>query len=110
NERFVTVVLCIRQRDRMIQDSGVNLTIAQGTIAAILGPAGAGKTFLLEQIAGFASADSGEVRILDVRVPRASADGSSRQRDQVAFVPRHVTLCGSLDLFDNVALGVAEDD
>ena len=43
--------------------NSVDLDVAQGDIAAIIGPNGAGKTTLFNAISGFASADSGTVRL-----------------------------------------------
>lgn len=47
---------------------GIDLTVAPGTVTAILGPSGSGKTTLLRALAGLDIPDSGVIRIADVSV------------------------------------------
>ena len=41
----------------------INLEIGEGEFAAVLGPSGCGKSTLLDLIAGFETADCGEIRV-----------------------------------------------
>ena len=50
--------------------AGIDLRIAQGEFFTMLGPSGSGKTTLLRIIAGFVSADSGQVRLNGTDVTR----------------------------------------
>lgn len=47
---------------------GIDLTVAPGTVTAILGPSGSGKTTLLRALAGLDIPDSGVIRIADASV------------------------------------------
>ena len=43
--------------------NNINISVKQGEFLTLLGPSGCGKTTLLRMIAGFGSADSGEILI-----------------------------------------------
>ncbi len=76
--------------------------------AALFGPSGAGKTTVLETIAGLRRPSSGEIRIGDRRL-FSSADGThvpARLR-QVGYVPQDVALFPHLDVQHNIAYGAA---
>ena len=47
---------------------GVSLEAAHGTLTALVGPDGAGKTTLIRLAAGLMSADGGELKILGIDV------------------------------------------
>ena len=47
---------------------GVSLQAEHGTLTALVGPDGAGKTTLIRLITGLMTADSGELKVLDVDV------------------------------------------
>ena len=64
-----------RRRDGALLLDGVSFSIAPGELVAIVGPSGAGKTSLLEVIAGIASPTSGAVRF----------DGADLRADRSAF-------------------------
>lgn len=53
---------------------GVDLAVARGTIHALLGVNGAGKTSTMEVVEGLAPASSGEVRVLGLHPVRDRAD------------------------------------
>ena len=58
NKRFGQTVVC----------DNLNLDIPAGELVALLGPSGCGKTTLLNIVAGFLTADAGDVSIEGVRV------------------------------------------
>lgn len=53
---------------RMVLNN-VNLNIEKGQIYGLIGPSGAGKTTLVKIIVGMEKADTGEVHVLDTKVP-----------------------------------------
>jgi zinc transport system ATP-binding protein len=74
---------------------GVNLTIPQGEMVALIGPNGSGKTTLLRALLGLQELDSGEVRLFGDRV-------SPKTLGRVGYVPQ------KLVLEKNFALSVRE--
>ena len=88
---------------------GVDLTVADGSITAVLGASGSGKTTLLRVLAGFEHADAGSVSIGGEVVD----DGSHWVRAQhrgVGYVPQEGALFPHLTVAANVAFGVARAD
>ena len=61
--------------------TGIDLTVADGELAAVIGPSGSGKSSLLRLVSGLERADSGEVRIGGEPV-----DVSQPWRNRVAMV------------------------
>lgn len=85
--------------------SGVDLRLAAGERAALVGPSGSGKSTLL-QVAGLLdSPDGGEVRIGGCDAGGASDRVRSRlRRDRVGFVYQFHHLLPELTALENVAL------
>jgi iron(III) transport system ATP-binding protein len=86
---------------------GIDLDIATGTVTAILGASGCGKTTLLRLIAGFDAPDAGTIDIGDTTV-----FGPGRwvppQRRRVGYVAQEGALFPHLTVADNIAFGLAE--
>jgi iron(III) transport system ATP-binding protein len=88
---------------------GVDLTVQAGTLTAILGASGVGKTTLLRVIAGFEFADAGSVTIDGTVVD----DGRRRmppQRRRIGYVPQDGALFPHLSVRGNVAFGLPRRD
>jgi len=85
--------------------TGVDLTIAAGSLTAILGPSGSGKTTLLRVLAGFDRPDAGTVRIGD-----QLADGPDAhlppERRRIGYVPQEGSLFPHLSVAANVGFGL----
>jgi iron(III) transport system ATP-binding protein len=84
---------------------GVDLEVGPGTLTAILGTSGVGKTTLLRLIAGFEFADRGSIAIDGTVVD----DGRRRippQRRRIGYVPQDGALFPHLTVRGNVAFGL----
>src|SRR2546428_569231 len=79
---------------------GVSLEAAHGTLTALVGPDGAGKTTLIRLAAGLMSADGGELKILGVDV---AADPQQVQ-DRVGYMPQKFGLYEDLSVQENLDL------
>jgi putative ABC transport system ATP-binding protein len=84
---------------------GINLSVAQGELVAVMGPSGCGKSTLLHILGGLDSPTSGEVYIDGERIDRMSeARRAVLRRRQVGFVFQAFNLIGNLNVLDNVEL------
>ena len=90
---------------------GVDLTIAEGTVTAILGPSGSGKSTLLRTINHLERPDTGYVRVHDEligvrphgdRLKEIGERALLRQRAQIGFVFQSFNLFPHLTILDNV--------
>jgi len=79
----------------------VNLKIAKGEYFVVLGPTGAGKTLLLELIAGFHKLDSGRIWIDNMDVTFLPPE-----KRGVGFVPQEYMLFPHMTVFENVEFGL----
>jgi len=83
----------------------VDLAVASGSVTAVLGPSGTGKTTLLRLIAGFERLDSGSIEIGG----RVMDDGRHAVRPQhrgVGYVPQDDALFPHLTVSGNVGFGL----
>ncbi|WP_279348567.1 spermidine/putrescine ABC transporter ATP-binding protein PotA [Vibrio paucivorans] len=79
----------------------LNLDVNHGEFLTILGPSGCGKTTVLRMIAGFESADSGQITLADQDVTQLPAE----QR-HVNTVFQSYALFPHMTVFENVAFGL----
>lgn len=90
--------------EHQVLDS-VNLEIQQGSITALLGPSGGGKTTLLRIVAGFERPAQGTVSINGIVVADAHTWVPPHDRG-VSIVPQEGALFPHLSVRDNVAFGL----
>lgn len=84
---------------------GVDLVVPSGSVTAVLGPSGGGKTTLLRIVAGFDVPDAGTVTIAGREV--ASARGAvAPERRRVGVVPQEGALFPHLSVAGNVGFGL----
>lgn len=88
----------------VLQD--LSLTVRRGSITAVLGPSGGGKTTLLRIIAGFTRPLSGTVSI-DGRLVTGDNVFVAPQDRNVGIVPQDGSLFPHLDVAGNVAFGLS---
>jgi sulfate transport system ATP-binding protein len=79
----------------------ISIDIASGSLTALLGPSGGGKSTLLRVIAGLEQPDTGTVVINGSDATRLSP-----QRRNVGFVFQHYAAFKHLSVFRNVAFGL----
>ncbi len=85
---------------------GVDLKVEAGTILALLGQSGCGKTTLLRLIAGFEPADSGHIT-LDGRVLEEPGRHVPAERRHIGYVPQEGTLFPHLTVAGNIGFGLS---
>lgn len=79
----------------------VSFAVPQGSYAVLMGPSGAGKTLLLETIAGFYPADEGKISVAGKDVTALPPD-----KRGVGFVYQDYSLFPHLSVEENVAYGL----
>ena len=84
---------------------GVDLTVAPGSITAVLGPSGSGKTTLLRVVAGFERARAGGV-VLAGRTIDGPGVHLPPERRGLGYVPQEGGLFPHLSVAANVAFGL----
>lgn len=84
---------------------GVDLTVAAGTLVAILGPSGSGKTTLLRLIAGFERADAGTIAFGD-ELLSGPALHLAPERRRIGYMAQEGALFPHLRVADNVLFGL----
>lgn len=87
---------------------GVNLRIRRGTIAAILGTSGTGKTTLLRLMGGSLHPARGRVEVCGRNVPDLDPDGLYELRRDMGMMFQRGGLFSDLSVFENVAFPIRE--
>ncbi len=89
--------------------AGVDLDVAPGEMFALFGPSGTGKSVLLKTTIGLVVPDRGDVEV-DGRSVYFGENGSlARVRRQVGYVFQHAALFDSMDVYQNVQMGLPPD-
>ena len=84
---------------------GIDLTVPEESVTAILGPSGCGKTTLLRLVAGFDGPDSGQI-LLGERLVSGNGSFVAPQHRAVGYVPQEGALFPHLDIADNITFGL----
>lgn len=88
---------------------GVDFQVETGQTVALLGPSGTGKSVLLKHIVGLLMPDSGDVIVDEMSVPRLRRRELSKLRQRVGYAFQMGALFDSLNVFENIRLGVSDD-
>jgi putative ABC transport system ATP-binding protein len=85
--------------------AGASATVAEGSVVALIGASGSGKSSLLYCLAGLLTPDTGEIRLDDVVLNNLSEDERSElRRKHFGFVFQFAELVPELTLRENIAL------
>jgi phospholipid/cholesterol/gamma-HCH transport system ATP-binding protein len=88
--------------------AGVDVEIARGSITAIMGPSGTGKTTLLRLLTGQVLADRGQVLVEGQDLARLSRREIYALRRRMGMLFQNGALLTDLDVFENVAFPLRE--
>lgn len=89
---------------------GVDLRVETGEMFALFGPSGTGKSVLLKTTLALIVPDRGDVQIDGVSVYHGPKNVLPQIRRKVGYVFQYAALFDSLNVFDNVSMGLPEDD
>src|SRR5215471_3114758 len=79
---------------------GISLDVAHGTLTALVGPDGAGKTTLIRLATGLIFADAGELKVLGIDV----AANPQQVQDRISYMPQKFGLYEDLSVQENLDL------
>lgn len=82
---------------------GVDLDVARGSVTAVMGPSGTGKTTLLRHITGQLRPDAGSVHVDGADVTTLSRNALFALRERIGYLFQGTALLTDLDVFENVA-------
>jgi phospholipid/cholesterol/gamma-HCH transport system ATP-binding protein len=85
---------------------GMNFSIAQGRITAIIGASGSGKSTLLKTMIGLLPPLAGEIRLAGERIEFDSERCLGRLFRRIGVLYQNSALLGALTLYENVALPI----
>jgi putative ABC transport system ATP-binding protein len=84
---------------------GIDLSIAKGEMASLVGPSGSGKSTMLNLIGGLDRPTLGEVELDGQPLSKLSDDELTRvRRDKIGFIFQFFNLLPTLSCLENVAL------
>ncbi len=89
--------------------SGIDMRVETGEMFALFGSSGTGKSVLLKTTIGLVAPDIGDVEVEGLSVYRGGREAVETVRRKVGYVFQHSALFDSLNVFDNVTMGVPED-
>jgi phospholipid/cholesterol/gamma-HCH transport system ATP-binding protein len=89
---------------------GVDFNVREGETVALLGPSGTGKSVLLKHIIGLIKPDSGTIIVDDKDVTKLKRKELAALRSQIGYVFQNGALFDSMDVFENVRLGITDEE
>ena len=99
--------LSFSRGNRKIFD-GVDIDIRRGSITAIMGPSGTGKTTLLRLIGGQLKPDNGSILVDGEEVPHLRRNALYRLRKRMGMLFQNGALLTDMNVFDNIAFPLRE--
>lgn len=87
---------------------GINFSVEEGEMVAIMGPSGSGKSTLLYCVSGMCNTDGGTVTLMDRQINMISEDEKSDIRlHEMGFVFQQMNVIKNLNIIDNIILPVS---
>lgn len=83
---------------------GIDLTLSENELVAVMGPSGSGKTTLLRIAAGLERPDAGNVHLHGTRIGYLRRQQARRLREEIGFVYQDGNLLRDLTALQNVSL------
>jgi len=93
--------------DQLVHD-GVSFDVERGTLVALIGGSGSGKSVLLREVIGLQRPTSGRIRLLGTDVWNASADELNATRRRFGMMFQDGALFSSLTVAENIAVPLTE--
>ncbi len=93
--------------EQVVHD-GVSFDVERGTLVALIGGSGSGKSVLLREIIGLQRPTSGHIRLLGTDVWQASADEMNATRRRFGMMFQDGALFSSLTVAENIAVPLTE--
>ena len=87
---------------------GVSLDVDEGSIFAIIGQSGCGKSVLIKGVIGMIPPDSGRVWFRDTELTALSHDGLLAMRRRFGYAFQNAALFDSMDVGENIAFPLRE--
>jgi phospholipid/cholesterol/gamma-HCH transport system ATP-binding protein len=94
--------------DAQVVHDGVSFDVQPGTLIALIGGSGTGKSVLLREIIGLQRPTAGSIRLLGMDVWKASAEELNETRRRFGMMFQDGALFSSLSVAQNVAVPLTE--
>ncbi len=88
--------------------NGLDLTIPEGKITAVIGPSGEGKSVLIKHMIGLLQPDSGQIMIDGDPIVGIRRSHMNRIREKFGMLFQNAALFDSMTVFENVAFPLQE--
>ena len=90
--------------------TGVDLTVETGEMFALFGPSGTGKSVLMKTTLSLVVPDLGDVEVDGLSVYEGPSSNLEEIRRKIGYVFQHAALFDSLNVYENVSMGLPEDE
>ncbi len=107
-ESVIRVESVVTRFGRQTVHQGVSFTVQRGTLNALIGGSGSGKTVLLREIIGLQRPTSGSIRLLGTDVWKADQSVLADLRQRLGMMFQDGALFSSLSVAQNVAVPLVE--
>ncbi|MFZ2447868.1 MAG: ABC transporter ATP-binding protein [Syntrophobacteraceae bacterium] len=107
-EPIIEVKDLVKSFDGRIVLDGINLTVEKGSVFAIMGGSGCGKTTLLRHLIGVIRPDSGQILVKGADITRFGENEMEGYRKRFGMLFQMGALLNSLTVHDNIALPLRE--